>query len=417
MAYVFRCGGCWRFQYTDWTGKRRTATGTGGEKETRALAGRVEREHLEIRRGWRPAPTSALKHARRGFAEVRDEYLAWGNSQGGRGGRPWGKGHARMRRSLLAWWEERLELDLLGELDGILPRVEEALRELQAGGLTGKSVANRAESLRAFCAWCIGRRYLATDPLDGLAPFDTTPATRRRALSADEIHKLLAVAPEHRRLLYETAFTSGLRAGELRSLAVDDLDTDAGGLHLDAAWTKNRRDGFQPLPVPLVESLAAFAEGGEARRLYAKHYGRADAEPEGVPADPLLFVPTHTARMLDVDLRAAGIPKTAPGGQGRFPRLPGGLRQPCAGGGGRCEGSAELGPARHADDDHERLRAGRRGAPGRPDGGRGGGRPGRVTRPGMHRISSAESGRCRKSCAGNGLWKRGRGFDSRRLHH
>ena len=161
MAYVYKSGKTHRFQYTDWQGRRRTATGTESEKETRALATRIEREHLEIRRGWRPAPTSALRHAKRPFPEVRDEYLAWGESQGGRGGRPWGRDHGHKRRVHLAWWGERLGLDVLADLGGILPRVEEALRELQAGGLTGKTVSNRVEGLRAFCAWCIGRGYLA----------------------------------------------------------------------------------------------------------------------------------------------------------------------------------------------------------------------------------------------------------------
>lgn len=49
-----------------------------------------------------------------------------------------------------------------------------------------------------------------------LAPFDTSPQTRRRALSAEEISRFLSTCAPSLRLLYETAFLSGLRANELR---------------------------------------------------------------------------------------------------------------------------------------------------------------------------------------------------------
>src|SRR5881409_1386768 len=88
----------WRFQYTGWRGRRRTATGTTSKSETEKLALRVQSDQDAIRNGWRPAPKTSDKP--RLFKEVSTEYLAWGQSQGGRGGHPWGKTHARMRRSL-----------------------------------------------------------------------------------------------------------------------------------------------------------------------------------------------------------------------------------------------------------------------------------------------------------------------------
>ena len=61
---------------------------------------------------------------------------------------------------------------------------------------------------------------------------------------------------------------SGLRSNELRHLTVDHLDLARGGLLLDADWTKNREEGFQPLPGALLERLKAFVESGETARLY-----------------------------------------------------------------------------------------------------------------------------------------------------
>lgn len=100
---------------------------------------------------------------------------------------------------------------------------------------------------------------LDIDPLRNLKAYDTTPKTLRRAMTADEIQRLLTGIAENgtkyakRRLLgYEVAFASGLRKEELRSLVVRDLDIKRGGLVLRAEWTKNRKDGFQPLPAFLV---------------------------------------------------------------------------------------------------------------------------------------------------------------------
>ena len=76
-------------------------------------------------------------------------------------------------------------------------------------------MANYVESLAAFCDWCVTHQYLATDPLQALGRLATTPQTHRRAMTVAEIQRLLDVAPVYSRLLYTTAFLSGLRANEL----------------------------------------------------------------------------------------------------------------------------------------------------------------------------------------------------------
>ena len=57
---------------------------------------------------------------------------------------------------------------------------------------TGKTLRNYADGLAAFCGWCKKRNYLDHDPLEKLQVFDATPKTKRRALSPDEIQRLLA---------------------------------------------------------------------------------------------------------------------------------------------------------------------------------------------------------------------------------
>ena len=43
----------------------------------------------------------------------------------------------------------------MGDLVGVLGRVEKQLRELQTIGRTGKTIANYAATLGAFCDWCV----------------------------------------------------------------------------------------------------------------------------------------------------------------------------------------------------------------------------------------------------------------------
>ena len=306
-------GGQFQAWYFDHTGQRKYLT-FPTSKEALRIAQRLEDDHRQIRLGYRPVPSSSEKHRSRAFTEVAAEYMDWGAAQGGRGGRPWSTMHRKHRRSQLSWWENTLGLGTLSDLDGILPRTEKALGTMLAGGRTGKTVAAYAETLQAFCNWCIDRGYLSENPLKSLTGFDTTPKTDRRMMTPEEMSRLLNIAPPARRLLYETAFASGLRANELRHLSITHLDSQRGGVLLDAAWTKNRKPGFQPLPYALVHQLEAFAESGEPRGLYVAAFRRGNAKRQP-PTDPLLYVPSQPARTFVRDLEAAGIPKYNPMGK------------------------------------------------------------------------------------------------------
>lgn len=306
-------GGLWQAWFIDYTGKKKFLTADTKRRALQAAQDK-EAEHRQIRNGFRPPPGTADRNMKRSFESVVDEYLEWGEAQGGRGGRPWGKTHARNRRTHLAWWQGQLGFESLGDVKGCLPRVERALRQLQRVGRAGKTLNNYAEALAALCDWCKQRGYLDHDPLEGFARFDGSPQTLRRAMSAEEIAQLLPSCAPHRQLFYKTAFLSGLRANELRSLTVSHLDRQQCGLRLDAAWTKNRKDGFQSLPGWLVEELHTFAVGGEATHLYKRFCRRSD-KLDGLPESPLLYVPSHTSRALDADLEAAGIAKHGPGGK------------------------------------------------------------------------------------------------------
>lgn len=246
----------WRFQYTDHLGRRRSGTGTTSKAETEEIAAIAQSKERAICRNWATAPKSADLAKHKPFGDAKAEYLAWGRSQGGIGGAAWSTEHAEKRESGLDWWEEQLGLKVLGDLPGILRRVESALRDFQAKGKAVLTVRHRADCLRSFCKWAVQRGYLAEDPIKGMSAFEKKAKTVRRAMTVEEIHKLLEVAPPHRRLVYLVALASGLRAGELQALRVADLDAERGGLKLHSEWTKNRKSGLQPLPMAVVVMLA-----------------------------------------------------------------------------------------------------------------------------------------------------------------
>ena len=314
--------GTWQGWYVDYKGKRQffTLSKTAGKRETLQTAQDLDTHHRKIALGVLPPPARHRMALTQTMEEVISEYLRWGAFQGGIGGRPWSAVHQRNRARQLRWWCTTLGLETLADCHAIRSAVEQALQELGQAGSSGRTLMIHREALRTFCGWCVERHYLEANPLAQMTPIDITPRTRRRAMTASEMQRLFAHCRPHHRLLYQVACLTGLRANELRHLTTDHLDIEQGGLRLDRAWTKNRRDGFQPLPRPLLSALAAFAHSGEARRLYAQAYQRVNSQ-QLPPEDPLLVVPVNPARTLEIDLRAAGIPKDTPEGKVDFHAL------------------------------------------------------------------------------------------------
>jgi integrase len=204
---------------------------------------------------------------------------------------------------------------MLSELDGCLPLVELELRALQGKGLAGRTVAQYAESIGAFTKWCNTRHFIDKDPLVALTGFDNTPQSHRRAMTLDEVQRLLGVVSVERKILYEVALCTGLRANELRNLTTAHLDAERGGLCLDAAWTKNRQAGFQPVPEDLLQRLLQF----EHKHTAIDRRGLTNAV--DVPSNPLLYIQKDPAKAFTKDLAKAGIPKHTKDGKLDFHAL------------------------------------------------------------------------------------------------
>lgn len=321
----------WHARIEDHMGRRRNFTLSENRAQAQREADMIENREREIRLGLRPPPSPAEQAATRLAAEILEEYFAWGAIQGGRKGRPWSKSHSRNKHTILRWWLDALGAKYLSDFAGCLSLVEKELQKVASEGrasrtgkrresLTGKTLQSFAGELGAFFSWCVTRKYLTENPLDGISRFNTTPQTVRRALTVDELRSLLDAAPLYLRMLVEVAICTGLRLGELGSLTVGHFNHADRTIRVDAEHDKGRVLRYQPLPKRLVEPLKEFTASGLAVDMYRKHYGRRDAK-RGIPDTPLLFVPTHAARSLRRVADKAGVPWTTELGKMDFHTL------------------------------------------------------------------------------------------------
>ena len=219
----------------------------------------------------------------------------------------------------------------------------------RVGDGTGARTRNYyRDSVVVFANWCRADGRLTGHDLGRLPKADVKadPRRQRRALTESELIRLLEVAVgrplrdartvrrgvrkgqvcahispaatarlaavgRERALIYKTLVLTGLRADELRTLTVAQLDLTpgAGHLRLDAADEKNREGSV----LAVRDDLAADLRSWLADRLAGlQSAARATGEqvPTRLPGDTRLFtVPTGLRRILDRDLKAAGIPK------------------------------------------------------------------------------------------------------------
>jgi integrase len=203
-------------------------------------------------------------------------------------------------------------------------------------------------SALAFCNWCVETSRLIANPFDAVpkANEKADPRRQRRAMAEPELVRLLAFArerplldaltvrkgprkgeryadvrPEVRRrlerlgreraLIYKALVLTGLRKGELASLPVVQLHLDEAVpfVALAAADEKNREGS----DIPLRDDLAADLRGWLADKLaWLQEEALASGAPipARLPPDaPVFDVPHKLCKILNRDLRLAGIPK------------------------------------------------------------------------------------------------------------
>jgi integrase/recombinase XerD len=123
--------------------------------------------------------------------------------------------------------------------------------------------------MKQFTRWLHRHKRLREDPLTHLEMLHVQVDRRhdRRALSADEVSRILAAAVSgsecfgftgtDRRMLYVVALSTGLRAWDLASLTSEShrLMENPPTVTVKAGYSKRRRTDVLPLPSDILQSL------------------------------------------------------------------------------------------------------------------------------------------------------------------
>ena len=190
-------------------------------------------------------------------------------------------------------YRQSLDLHVLPELgrmrlaDMARHDVQALVDRLHGRGLDPSSVRNAVTPVRALCRWAIRRGLIATNPTSDL-DVPIARGRRERVVAPAQALALVNALAERDRALWGTAFFAGLRLGELRGLRWDDVDLDAGVIHVVRSW--DAREG--PIEPKSRAGRRDVPTAAPLRRLLVEHRLRTGAEglvfgrAADVPFDP-----------------------------------------------------------------------------------------------------------------------------------
>jgi len=236
----------WAIEYTDAGGRQRSAGGYTDKLATSEKASKIEKAVARQREGIfgadvSHADTSVEKHVAAWVADLK---------RAGRSSEYTRKVEARVERM-------RKELTW-GKPSSIrADKVTEWIAGLQRSGASDRTVNHFVEAAVAFCNWTVSQGRMETNPLRQVSKAETPePKRQRRALTLDELERLVGVHPT-RGPVYLTAALTGLRRAELAALQWGDvrLDTDRPCIALRASTTKSRRADTVALNDEIADKL------------------------------------------------------------------------------------------------------------------------------------------------------------------
>lgn len=282
----------WDVRYKDpRTGRWVTAAGYEDKSAAQNLLARLVRESALFREGMGPAPERGRRRDAKTLAAIIDTYGQY-LADRGRTAK-----HAAMRTSHC-----RRTADVLGWLrvaDLNASAAQANLAQRMALGMSERTAAHWATSLRAFGKWLVREKLATASPFaDLVAPRVVTLPRPRRVLSAAEFARLLkatvagrvqcGLAGPARAMLYRVAAGTGFRRSELASLTPASFAS--GTVTVAASATKNRKPATLPIAPKLARAVKQFTRGivGPIWPGTWSQFGR-------------------SAKMLRADLKAAGL--------------------------------------------------------------------------------------------------------------
>ena len=317
------------------------ATGCKDETAARSVLGDLERRSELVKAGvMTPKEDQIADHQPTALAEHFDAYESSLRSKGVT------DGHRKETRRCL----NRLSAECLFRRLSDLKRgpLEKWLTQESAKGMSARTRNAYQGAAVSFCNWCVECDRLAVNPFDGMPKANEKADRKRinRSMDEAELVQLLDVARGRplldaqtvrkgkrkgeayaklrddtitnlerlgweRALTYKTMILTGLRKGELASMTVGrlHLDVDLPYLDLNAADEKNRQGSAIMLRDDLADDLRQWIDA-ELVRLQAEARKQGRPIPARLPMDmPLFNVPAGLLRILNRDLKAAGIAK------------------------------------------------------------------------------------------------------------
>jgi integrase len=261
--------GVYLFAEVGYTDKGRTE-----EKAKEALRGLEHQDHMQAIGAVQVTPKPVL--------ELLPLYLEPLARKGGKNNHPASPLHVTLTRGKLVWWFKVLRATYPQDIR--LADIEAVKMDRAAS-----TVDLYIGALRAFLNWCVKGEYLGKNVLRGYQKHAPAPTFTRRALTAEEIGRLLAAAPDRYAMIYLLALITGMRRRELDSLKVSDVDWKAGKISLAAPFAKNRKaaefflpDDFLPVLYAhvagkrMTDSLLGGISESHAATTLARHLQKAD---------------------------------------------------------------------------------------------------------------------------------------------
>lgn len=148
-------------------------------------------------------------------------------------------------------------------------------RHRLAKGIKPQTANKELVAIRRMLAYCEDIGAIAQVPR--IRMVRAVPRRIWRLLTEEQVEKLLAELPERVLAFYIVAAYAGLRRGELWSLRWEDLDLDAGLLHVRPKenWSpKGRKARVVPLHERALDALRGLTAGEPTELVFGKHEHR-----------------------------------------------------------------------------------------------------------------------------------------------
>ena len=337
---------CWYIRYNDAAGKmRRESTGCRDKRAAEKMLADILADVEKVKAGvLSHSEMTAAGHLDTPISKHTKDYIADLAIKTIRGRRVSPKHVGHVRKELTRIVRE-CGLKTLRDIDRqVLQRWMDKLArtprnpdDLDSEPLSARTINMHRSAIVAFCNWCVAEGRFTANPLAGMPKAaEVEPVRKRRALTEDEIARLLTAAQERplrdaltirrgknkgkplakvsdqerrrlecvgrvRALVYKFMMLTGLRRGEVASLTVGALCLDEAAPYVcvEGKHAKSGRAATLPLRGDLADNLRKHIE-----RLAEVNGG------EIPPGAPLFDIDwRNLLRTFNLDLAAAGIPK------------------------------------------------------------------------------------------------------------